>query len=284
MYQHIVPAGVAPTSVVRYLSRAFPALPGWLVRETLRKKDIRINGTRSGVDAVVEGGDEMIFYVEERYFTPPLKIIYEDVGLIIVEKPAGIPVDSDRGNIGGDTMLNRIQAVYPDAQLCHRLDTGTGGVLMAAKNDDALMEALDAFRNHDLVKHYQCMVVGVPKHRQAQLKAYLVKDAENSRVHISDGPCPGGVPIETHYRLLDSKNGISMLDVTLITGRTHQIRAHLSHVGLPLLGDDKYGNREANRRSGRTHPVLWCAKIDWQTHSFCSKPPFSLDRIAIGQR
>ena len=277
MQRHTVPAGVAPTPISRYLTRAYPALPGWLIRDTLKKKDVRINGLKSGAEASVKAGDELTLYIDDKYFANPLRIIYEDDRLLAVEKPAGIPVDTDRANIGSDTMLTRIQAHCSAAQLCHRLDTGTGGVLLAAKTEEALSEMTEAFRgHHDLVKKYQCIVVGEPDKPEAKLCDYLIKDANASKVRIVRNPQPGALTIETHYRLLDSKNGASLLEVTLITGRTHQIRAHLSSIGLPLLGDDKYGDREANRRFGRSQPALWCTEIRWKDLIFRSKPPFHL--------
>lgn len=277
MQRHTVPAGVAPTPINRYLTRAFPALPGWLIRDTLKKKDVRINGIKSGADAVIKAGDELALYIDDKYFTKPLQIIFEDDRLLVIEKPAGIPVDADQANIGSDTMLTRIQKHCPGAQLCHRLDTGTGGVLIAAKTEDALSEMTEAFRgHHDLVKKYQCLVAGKPEKPEAKLRDYLIKDANASKVRIVRSPQPGALTVETHYRLLDSKNGVSLLEVTLITGRTHQIRAHLSSVGLPLLGDDKYGDREANRRSGHSQPALWCSEIRWKDLVFRSKPPFHL--------
>ncbi len=276
MHRHTISEGVSPTPLNRYLTRAFPSLPGWLIRETLKKKDVRINGVKSGADALVQSGDELTLYVDDKYFAAPLTVIYEDDGLLVVEKPAGIPVDSDRANIGGDTMLSRIQAHCPSAQLCHRLDTGTGGVLICAKTESALAEMTDAFRHHNLTKKYRCLVAGRPQQNEAKLKDYLIKDAGASRVRIVHTPANGALPVETHYKLLGSKNGASLLEVTLITGRTHQIRAHLCSVSLPLLGDDKYGDRAANRRFNRNQIALWCSEIVWKDHVFKSREPFKL--------
>lgn len=276
MHRHTVPPGVSPTPLNRYLARAFPTLPGWLIRETLKKKDVRINGAKSGADASVSAGDELTLYIDDKYFAAPLTVIYEDGRLLVVEKPAGIPVDADQANIGADTMLSRIQAHCKTAQLCHRLDTGTGGVLIAAKTAGALDEMMDAFRSHELTKKYLCLVVGKPAAQEARLNDYMIKDAGSSRVRVIHPPVQGALPIETHYRLLESKNGVSLLEVTLITGRTHQIRAHLSSVSLPLLGDDKYGDRAANRRLNRSQPALWCAELRWKDYVFKSAPPFWL--------
>lgn len=274
MYRHIVPEGVQNTPLNRYLTRAFPCLPGWLIRETLKKKDVRIDGIRSGADASVCAGNVLTLYLDARYFAHSLTVIYEDDSLLVVEKPTGIPSDSDQNNIGADTMSLRIRSYCPEARLCHRLDTGTGGVLIAAKTERAQSEMSRAFRQHLLSKKYLCLVVGTPRNKEEKLTAYLLKNAASSRVRIIHAPQAGALPIETHYKWLDEKNGLSLLEVTLITGRTHQIRAHLSSIGLPLIGDDKYGDRAANQRFGRTQPALWCSEIRWKNHVFQSTPPF----------
>ena len=275
MHRHVVPAGVPATPLKQYLSRAFPALPGWLVRETLKRKDVRVNGVRSGADAFVRSGDELFIYADERYFALPVRVIYEDEELFVVEKPAGIPVDSDQSGIGADTMLGRIRSIHPSARLCHRLDTYTGGILIAAKDKKSEKRMEDAFRAHEPQKYYQCVVSGNPPSDSACLSAWLQKDAGAARVRVIDHPAPKALPIETRYRVLSRRGELTKLEVHLITGRTHQIRAHLSHVNLPVLGDDKYGNREVNRRLKISHPLLWCVRIDFDGHSFESQPQFA---------
>ncbi len=271
---HDVPPGVTPTPIAQYLARAFPAMPKWLVRETLKKKDVRVNGVKTSADAVVRGGDQLAIYVEDRFLTALPDVIYEDEALIVVDKPAGLPVDSDGQGLGADTMLTRLRAVCPDARLCHRLDTYTGGVLIAAKNADAEAKMRAVFEAHALTKLYQCVVVGDPPSDSARLTAWLEKDAAASRVRIIDHPAQHALSIETRYRVLVRANGLARLEVNLITGRTHQIRAHLSHVGLPLLGDDKYGERAANRRWKATQPALWCTRVSVEDHTFESLPRF----------
>ena len=275
MHTHDVPAGVAPMPLRQYLSRAFPALPGWLLRETLKKKDVRVNGVRSSGDVLVRGGDVLTLYVEARYLTALPDVIYEDDALLVVDKPAGIPVDSDGRGVGADTMLARLRAVCPEARLCHRLDTGTGGVLIAAKDAGTEARMRDIFETHNLTKLYQCVVVGQPPRDDARLTAWLEKDAGASRVRVIDHPAPRALPIETRYRVLTRAGGLARLEINLITGRTHQIRAHLSHVGLPLLGDDKYGDRAANRRFRASQPVLWCTRVSLEGHTFESRPRFA---------
>ncbi|MBR3502918.1 MAG: RluA family pseudouridine synthase [Clostridia bacterium] len=274
MNTHIVHEGIAPTPLRQYLARAFPAMPGWLLRDTLKKKDVRVNGVRSSGDAVVRGGDTLTLYVDARFLSALPDVIYEDGDLLVVDKPAGVPVDSDSRGVGADTMLARLRAVCPDARLCHRLDTGTGGVLIAAKTAGAEARMRSVFETHALTKLYQCLVVGEPARDSARLTAWLEKDAGAARVRVIDQPAPRALPIETRYRVLNRANGLARLEVNLITGRTHQIRAHLSHVGLPLLGDDKYGDRAANRRWKAAQPALWCVRVAFGDHVFESQPRF----------
>ena len=275
MRQHIVPQSVPETSIRAYLTRAFPTWPAWLIRETLKKKDVRVNGAKSGAEAVVRAGDVLSIYVDDKYFEAPLQVIFEDDDWLVVDKPAGVPVDSDGRGVGGDTMQARLRAHCPSARLCHRLDTGTGGVLIAAKNDQTERAALKAFAGHDMLKLYRCIVVGQPPRDEARLLAYLVKYADAASVRILERPAPGALPIETRYRLIDARCGLSLLEVRLMTGRTHQICAHLSHMGLPLLGDDKYGDREENHLRRVRQPQLWCVKIELLGRTFESSPRFS---------
>lgn len=274
MRLHRVPNGVPSMALRQYLPRAFPAMPGWLARETLKKKDVRVNGVRSGADAMVEAGDELAIYVDDRFLTALPDVIFEDESLIAVEKPAGVPVDADGQGVGADTMLSRLREICPTARLCHRLDTYTGGVLIAAKTDEAEARMREIFKTHALTKLYECVAVGNPPVDEARLTAWLVKDAKAARVRVIDRDAPGALPIETRYRVIARRNGLARLEVNLITGRTHQIRAHLSHVGLPLLGDDKYGDREANRRLKISQPLLWCTRVQFGRYDFRSAPKF----------
>ena len=276
MRLHTVPAGVPRMALRQYLPRAFPAMPGWVARETLKKKDVRVNGARSGADAMIGAGDELTLYVDDRYLTGLPDVIYEDGSLLVVDKPAGLPVDSDGQGVGADTMLSRLRALCPAARLCHRLDTYTGGVLIAAKTDAAEARMREVFRAHALTKLYECVVLGDPPADEARLLGWLAKDAKAARVRVLDHFSPGALSIETRYRVLARKDGLARLEVNLITGRTHQIRAHLSHVGLPILGDDKYGDREANRRVKAPQPLLWCTRIHFGEYDFRSRPKFGV--------
>ena len=251
---HTVPEGVARTPLNKYLLRAWPMLPGWVVRDAMKNRSVRINGVKSGAEAFVAGGDELKIYILDQYFEAPLEILYEDAELLAVNKPAGLPVDADQRNVGADTLKSRVQAKYPEAQLCHRLDTGTSGVLLCAKTAQAHEILLKAFAAHELRKKYLCVVAGKMHPPEATLKGWLKKDAGAARVRVLDHAVNGAQEIQTRYRMLEcfTAKGVTLsrLEVTLITGRTHQIRAHMAAVDHPLLGDDKYGDRALNKKFG----------------------------------
>lgn len=251
---HTVPQGVARTPLNKYLLRAWPMLPGWVVRDAMKTRSVRINGVKCGAEAFVCAGDELKIYILDQYFEAPLEVIYEDDELLAVNKPAGLPVDADQRNVGEDTLKSRVQAKYPGAQLCHRLDTGTSGVLLCAKTPQAHEILLKAFAAHELRKKYHCIVAGKMHPPEATLKAWLKKDAGAAKVRVLDHPAGGAQEIQTRYRMLEcfTAKGVTLsrLEVALITGRTHQIRAHMAFVDHPLLGDDKYGDRALNKKLG----------------------------------
>ncbi len=281
---HKVPDGVQATALARYLSRAWPGIPGHVIRDALKRKDVRINGTRSGADAVVRGGDGLKLYIDDQYFTAQLSILYQDDQLLALDKPAGLPVDVDGAGIGADTLIARAQALFPTARLCHRLDAGTGGVVLCSLTDAAHEVLLAAFRDHMIEKHYSALVFGQPKSESGALKAFLIKDAAGSKVRILDRPAPGAMPIETRYQVIRRGKTACKLDIELITGRTHQIRAHMAHMGWPLIGDDKYGDRAANQRFDAKTPQLWCRELridaggplaKYRDRAFASQPRFT---------
>lgn len=135
---------------------------------------------------------------------------------------------------------------------CHRLDRNTTGLVLFAKNENALSILLDKFKKHEIEKHYLAKVYGIPKIQSQTLNSYLFKDTKKSLVYISNTPKPGYVKIITSYSIVQRniKDNYSVLDVTLHTGKTHQIRAHLAYIGYPILGDGKYGNNQINKQFG----------------------------------
>ncbi len=187
----------------------------------------------------------------------PAQLIFDDGHILAAVKPQGLPVAVAADGIDADTLLARLQDVYPNAKLCHRLDAATGGLVLAAQDDKIHAQALDTFRIHALTKRYLACVKGSLPHSNGTLRAWLLKDAKRARVTVVHREMRGAKYIETNYRVLSRKDGFSKVMLEPVTGRTHQLRAQMADFGHPILGDDQYGDR-----SLKVKPMhLWCASM-----------------------
>lgn len=282
---HRIPRGVPAQKLSRYLRRAWPMAPGWAIRTALKARDVRVNGERAQADRPVAGGDELTLYIDPRFLSGELPVLFEDGRLLAVCKPQGLPVDVDEDGIGADTALLRAQRAYPSARLVHRLDAGTGGVLLFSLTEEMHSALLDAFREGRVDKVYRCVVKGRPESRT--LSDYLIKDAARSKVLVRADPVPGAKRAQTRVvavgPLPDTE--LSLIEVEILTGRTHQIRAQLAAHGHPLLGDDKYGDRALNQAYRVEWPQLWCVRIalraggvlaEYEDHPITSEARFEI--------
>ena len=235
----------------KFLQDKLPSLSSNLFYKTLRKKDIKVNGKRISENITVFEGDEVLLYIADERLSSniDLEIIYEDENILIINKPAKIEVT------GSQSLTSVIHNKYTNCGFlpmpCHRLDRNTTGLVLFAKSQEALDILLSKFKNHEIEKHYLALVYGVPKIASQKLTGYLFKDSKKSLVYISDEPKKGYSKIITSYKLLEKySNGTCLLDVEIETGKTHQIRAHLAYLGLPIVGDGKYGNYAINKELG----------------------------------
>ena len=273
MKELIVPEKFNNKKLQSFLTYSFPSLSNSLFCKTLRKKDIRINDLRISENVILHTGDNVKIYISDEFLSPVIQkeinVIYEDSNIIIADKPAQIEVV---GNNSLTTLLkNQLNLQYLEP--CHRLDRNTTGLILFAKNQEALNILLDKFKNHEIEKHYIAMVYGIPKDRIKTLQAYLFKDNKKSQVYISEVAKKGYVPITTKYAILSTNKGknYSVLDVELLTGKTHQIRAHLAYIGYPIIGDGKYGKNEINKKFGAKTQRLCSYKL-----KFAFKTDFTL--------
>ena len=262
MTGHRVPDGLPPVKLEKYLRRAWPLLPGRVLRDALKRRDVRVNGARCGADATVQGGDALALYIDAKWLEPAPEILWTDERLIVAVKPQGLPVDADRDGVGADTLLQRLRRRWPDARLCHRLDAQTGGIVLAAADDGVWQQAFEAFRGHGVRKQYHALAFGRFERDEGTLSAWLVKDARRAEVRVLYRDAPGAKPITTRYRV-DGEAAPGLYHVRLepVTGRTHQLRAHMADFGHPLLGDDRYGDRAANRRFPSVRLCLWHERL-----------------------
>lgn len=288
MEQFLINENDSGQRVDKFILKALPNLPKSMMYRLIRKKDIKLNGKRCEISEKLKCGDVLTVYVKSElsqkkshdmsFMKAPsdIEIAYEDDNIIIVNKPVGLDSHSN-GSQQNDTLINRIKhylydkgEYLPDDEssfapaLCSRLDRNTSGIVTAAKNAVALREINEAIREGQLHKIYHCITFGKLPKSSDIVTAYHKKDDARNIVRIIDNPSEDFKEIKTGYRLLAEKGSLALYEITLFTGRTHQIRAHLAHLGAGVLGDGKYGNVAANKRFGIFRQTLCAYSLEFE--------------------
>lgn len=267
----------------RYLAKHVPLLSGGEMYRALRIKRIKVNGKRAEASLRLAPGDTVDVYLNDSYFSAPpkqrdfmnasrsLTIVYEDDNIALLYKPAGVLVHADKSEYS-DNLINRYllhlynEGKYdPDSDsfvpaLCNRLDRGTAGLVLVAKNAEALAEADYIIKERLVSKYYLCVTVSHPP-KDGIYYAYLRKNEKTNQVEVTDTPLKGSKPIRTGFETIASNGGLWLVEVNLITGRPHQIRAHLAHLGAPILGDEKYGVPRINKKYDVRRQALCAYKM-----------------------
>ena len=269
----------------KFISKAVPALPKSLMYKYIRTKRIKVNSKRSDISTKLCENDVVDMYINDEFFAPTderydflsasknIDIVYEDENIILLNKKVGLLSHPDETEYN-DTLITRVKRyLYEKGDynpkdensfapaLVNRIDRNTGGIVIAAKNAESLRILNQKLKDREMEKYYLCVVHGILKKKSGTLIGWLTKDEKKNRVDFYKSEKPGTKEIRTKYEVIDEKDGLSLVEVELLTGRTHQIRAHFASIGHPLLGDGKYGTNALNKSLGYKKQFLYSYRL-----------------------
>ncbi len=282
----------------KFLQKTIPKLSATLMYKYIRTKRIKVNHKRSEISYRLNQGDVVECYINDEFFTsqaeedfmvvpPDISIIYEDDNIILIDKPLGLVVHEDDNNTV-DTLINRVKRYLYDTKqfdpkaensfapaLCNRIDRNTTGIVIVAKNAPSLRFINLLIKERQIKKYYLCVLSGILSPTCGTLTHYHFKDSKSNQVFISDTKKKNYKTMVTSYKLIDKTDKNSLVEVLLITGRTHQIRAHFAHTGHPIIGDGKYGYGQINKQYRLKYQALCSYKLRFEISSELMKQDFA---------
>ena len=287
MKEYVIGPESAGKRVDRWLLKELPRLSMGLMQKYLRLRRVKLNGKPAKGDTRLAAGDVVSLYIEDEFLEKPaeadlflarfhwhLDIAYEDGNILIADKKPGLMVHPDRTE-QVNTLLTHVQAYlyqkgewnskdksqFPPA-LCNRIDRFTGGLVIVAKNEAALKAMNEKIASREVKKEYLCIALGeMPPGFEGLIDTYILKPEGSRKVRVTRNPLPGSQRALTGYRVLDARDGLSLVACELMTGRTHQIRAQFAFIGHPLLGDGQYGDPRESERFGQDYQALYAWRL-----------------------
>lgn len=310
MRELVVKKNDANQRLDKFLLKKFKTMPKKMAYMYIRKKCVKVNGKKATPEVMLKENDLLTFYIRDEFFDniqeenyeflkapKNLKIIYEDENIILLDKKPGVIVHQDK-SYHFDCLLLRLQHyLYDNGEynpkeencfapaLVNRIDRNTGGIVIGAKNAESLRILNQKMKDRELHKFYLCLLINKPKKDNAILSDYLIKNEKTNKVTVLRNEKQGAKKILTKYSVLETNNNLTLCEVELLTGRTHQIRAHMSSIGCPILGDNKYGNKKLNQKYSLSKQCLYSYKLafDFTTDSgilsYLDKKDFSTNDI-----
>ncbi len=281
MKEFIITKNDAGLRLDKFITKACPTLPTSLMFKSIRTKNIKINGKRGEISTRLKEGDRVTAYLKDEFFeeaapkysflsaSANIDVVYEDDNILLVDKKQGVLVHPDK-NEYTNTLIDRIQHyLYKKGEydpkkensfapaLANRIDRNTGGIVIAAKNAEALRIICEKIKCREMDKRYLAVVHGIPQKKQDTLEGFLEKNEDKNQVFLKSSKTKAAKTIKTKYNVLQSKNNLSLVEIQLLTGRTHQIRAHMASIGHSLLGEGKYNKATADRKLGFDKQALY---------------------------
>ena len=310
MRELVVKKNDANQRLDKFLLKKFKTMPKKMAYMYIRKKCVKVNGKKATPEVMLKENDLLTFYIKDEFFDniqeenyeflkapKTLKIIYEDENIILLDKKPGVIVHQDKSYHFDCLLLRLHHYLYDNGEynpkeencfapaLVNRIDRNTGGIVIGAKNAESLRILNQKMKDRELHKFYLCLLINRPKKDNAILSDYLIKNEKTNKVTVLKNEKQGAKKILTKYSVLETNNNLTLCEVELLTGRTHQIRAHMSSIGCPILGDNKYGNKKLNQKYSLSKQCLYSYKLafDFTTDSgilsYLDKKEFSTNDI-----